>query len=213
MNVKLNTENEFFLTIDNKKSSFLELDEKLNDIIEERKIDIMEYSIANQYLRAVIKKDKYEYHILEKPSGINKIYCIGEDNRRKSLKFNMPYTIMIVKLCYINGVYKKIGDRIYHSNEPVKKDLSNFLWEWGLSNVYDHTYNICWGTSTLPNIDNQTTYQYIDEFFLGIMNNDLLRNKNINWAKMSSEVIHELDIKQLKKLSYKLKDVMNNNNF
>lgn len=213
MNIRLNTDSENFLTINNEKASFLDLDENLNNIIQEKKLDIMEYSISNHYLRAIIKKDKYEYHILEKPAGINKIYCIGGDNRRKTLKFNMPYTIMIVKLCYINGIYKKIGDRLYHSNEPVKKDLSNFLWEWGLSNVYDHTYNICWGKSELPNIDNQTTYQYVDEFFLGIMNNDLLRNKNINWAKMSPDIVHELNLKDLKKLHFKLNDVVGSNSF
>lgn len=213
MHIKLNTENENFLTIDGQRANFLMLDEKMNFVISERKIDVTEYTISNQYLRAVIKTEKYEYHILEKPSGINRIYCIGGDNRRKPLKFDMPYTIMIVKLRYINGVYKKIGDRLYHSNEPVKKDLSNALWEWGLSNVYDNTYNICWGNTKLPNIDNQTTYQYVDEFFLGIMNNDLLRNKNINWATMSTDVVHKLDIKQLKKLPYKLNSVIASDTF
>lgn len=213
MNIRLDTERIKFLTVDGKASDYSELDSKLIEIIEGKNIDVMEYSIKNKYLRMIIKTEKYEYHILEKPSGINNIHCVGADKGKKTLKIDMPYTIMIVKLRYSNGVYAKMGDKIFHSNEPVKKDLSNFLWEWGLSNVYEGTFNICWGESKLPEIDNQTTYQYIDEFFLGIKNNDLLKNKNINWSKMSTDVVHKLDIRELKRLSYRLKDVIGINGF
>lgn len=221
MNIKFDTEKLNILKIDDRQSSYKELDCILNDIVTERNIDVMEYSINNKYLR-VVKKIKglykkkeveFEYHFLEKPAGINKIYCVGENLKKKMVRIDMPYTIMVVKLVYLNGVYVKLGDRLFHSNEPIKKDLSNFLWEWGLSNVYDRTYHICWGKEKLPEIDNQNSYQYIDEFFLGVNNNDLLRNKEINWSKMSTDVVHLLDLRKLNRLPFKLSSVIGLNEF
>lgn len=221
MNLKFDTEKANIITIDDKPLSYIDFDKMIADMIKERNLDVVEYSIKNKYLRAIKKvkgtykkvEVEFEYHFLEKPAGVNKIYCVGGDFKKKMVKIDMPYTVMIVKLLYMNGVYIKLGDKLFHSNEPIKKDLSNSLWEWGLSNVYSGTNHICWGKEKLPEIDNQNSYQYIDEFFLGVNNNDLLRNKEINWATMSTEEIHKLDIKKLKRLPYKLKDVVGSNDF
>lgn len=221
MHIRFDTDCINFLTVNDKPTFYKDFDGLMADVINERKIDVMEYSINNKYLRAIKKckgvhqkkEVEFEYHFLEKPAGVNKIYCVGSNLKKKMVKIDMPYTVMVVKLLYMNGVYLKLGDRLFHTNEPIKKDLSNFLWEWGLSNVYDGTYHICWGKEKLPAIDNQNSYQYIDEFFLGVNNNDLLRNKEINWAKMSTDVVHTLDIKKLKRLPYRLNSVIGINEF
>ena len=221
MNIKFDTESMNFLTIDNERASSLELEELFSTVMDKEKINAIEYFIKNRYLRAIQKVSgtykkqtvEFEYHFLEKPAGINKVYCRGKDLKKKTLKIDMPYTVMIVKLLYLNGVYIKMGDKLFHSDTPIKKDFSNSLWEWGLSNVYEGTNHICWGHEKLPEIDIQNSYQYIDEFFLGINNNDLLRNKNINWEEMSPDIVHTLDIRTLKKLPYRLSSVINNNGF
>lgn len=221
MHIKIDDNMVDSVVIDSVSSSCSELDDLMQEIILNRKIDAMEYSIKNPYLRAIKKKKgqykkqtvDFEYHFLEKPSGVNNIYCVGSDMKKKKLKFNMPYTIMVVKILYLNGVYVKIADKVFHSNEPIKKDLSNSLWEWGLSNVYEHTHNICWGREKLPKIDNQNTSQYMDEFFIRVKNKDLLRNKNIDWNKMSSGTVYDLDIKTLKRLPFKLDSVIGKNEF
>lgn len=221
MNIKFDTERANMITVNYLPKSYSEFDNIIAKMIKERELDVVEYTVKNKYLRAIKKvkgfykktEVEFEYHFLEKPAGINKIYCVGANFKKKMVKIDMPYTVMIVKLLYLNGVYIKIGDKLFHSNEPIKKDLSNSLWEWGLANVYSGTNHICWGKEKLPEIDNQNSYQYIDEFFLGINNNDLLRNKDIDWATMSTDTVHKLDIKRLKKLHYKLSDVVGSNDF
>lgn len=212
MNIQINTESIDFLKIDGVPSSFAELDSIINNIIVETGINLKEYTVSNKYLRAIVKKDDYEYHILEKAKGVNNIHYVGVDMKKHTVQFDMPYTIMLIKFKYVNGNYIKQADRIFHSNEPVKKDLSNSLWRWGLSNVYDSNY-ICWGKEKMPDIDKENSYQYIDEFFLGVKNNDLIRNKNLNWANINDSKLYTLNLDDLTKMNYQLKDVIGSINF
>lgn len=206
MDILFDTESVNYIMLDGKKSNFESLDEKLSSLVKSKGLDIQEYSLSNKYLRAIVKRNGFEYHILEKAKGVNNILCVGSDMKKKSVKIDMPYTILIVKLVYLNGKYIKKGDRIFHSDTPVKKDLSNSLWRWGLSNVYDSHY-ICWGKEKLPDIDNSETYRYIDEFFLGVKNNDLLKNPEINWAEMDSETVYTVSLSRLPKLHFNLNEV------
>lgn len=199
-----------FVVLDGKTTDFATLDDKLLEIITEQNIDINEYSISNKYLRAIVKKKGYEYHVLEKACGVTPIYCIEEKKgQRVELKMDLPYTIMVVKLKYLNGEYTRISERIFHSNVPVDKNLSNSLWRWHFTNVYD-SYNICWGNGeALPKVDTQTSYKLIDEFFLASKNNDLQHVRNFRWSDFSPSEIHKVDIKKLNKLPYTLTEAIN----
>ena len=212
INVHLDTLAAEPIKIDGKISSFNDFDSIIQDIIVAKNIDIKEYSITNKYLRVIRKVGDYEYHFLEKPAGIHNIYCRDSDLRKKTLKIDMPYTIMVIKMQCINGKYIKKADRIFHSDGPIKKDLSNDLWRWGLSNVYDQHY-ICWGKEKMPDIDNQISFQYMDEFFLGIKNNDLIRNSKIKWESMSSDTVHKLTLNDTPKLNFKLSEIFGINDF
>ena len=212
MNIVFDTTRTDYLKVDEKKCTLSDFDKIMNDVIKDKNIDICEYSISNKYLRAIVKENGYEYHILEKPAGLTNIYCIGADHKKKTLQFNMPYTVMIIKLKYYNGKYYTKGDRIFHTDTPVKKDLSNRLWKWGLSNVYKDNY-ICWGNDKGPDVDSQTTFNCMDEFFLRIKNNDLLENKDIDWKAMSSDKVYNLSLDKIEKLPYKLNSVIGSNTF
>lgn len=149
---------------------------------------------SSKALRYIIPKGRFFYHVLEKPKGIYPIYCRISTGHKKIINFNFNvYTIMILKFAYSNNKYTMVANRVVHSNEPVKKNLSNRLYEWKLSNVHTEG-SICWGdtrNNALPEVDEDTSYKLLDEFFLSSKNNDLFSPKR--WEDFDENTLYTIN--------------------
>lgn len=209
---------EFLLELDDEKvDSFKfnnevrpisDLDIIIQDLAIERGIEIKKIKISNKYLRQVIKRGDEIYHILEKPAGIYNMDCRDYNGEIKTITLNIPNTVMIVKMTYKNGKYIRRTELIFHTEEPVKQDLSNKIYAWGVSNVYED-FRICWGQGKLPNIDNNSSYFLLDEFFGSIKNRDLIQNKNLNWEKMQPGIVYDINLKDVKQHNRTIQDLLN----
>lgn len=205
--LELDTEKIEGLKVNGEKTSVVELDEIMQQLAYEMGLEIKRMKISNKYLRSIIKKGNDVYHILEKPAGLYNMDCRGRDGEIKTVKLHLPNTVMVVKLTYTNGKYVSRGERLFHTAEPVKEDLSNTVYEWGASNVYQD-FKICWGSGKLPHVDNNTSHKLMDEFYGSIKNNDLLRNKKINWTTMDTTTEYTVNLSDVKKHALTIREIV-----
>lgn len=185
-----------------------ELDIMIQDLAVKRGIEIKKIKISNKYLRMVVKNGESIYHILEKPAGIYNMDCRDYDGEIKTITLKLPNTVMIVGMTYKNGKYVRRNEMLFHTAEPVKQDLSNKIYSWGVSNVYTD-FRICWGQGKLPDIDNNSSYFLMDEFFGSIKNKDLIQNKKVNWEKMQPGIVYEIDLQDVKQHNRNIQDLLN----
>lgn len=206
--LELDTEKVDGLKINGETTSIGEFDLIMQQLAFERNLEVKKMKISNKYLRSIIRRGDDIYHILEKPAGLYNMDCRAIDGGIKTVKLHLPNTVMVVRLTYTNGKYISRGERLFHTAEPVKEDLSNTVYEWGASNVYPN-FNICWGSGKLPHVDNNTSHKLMDEFFGSIKNNDLLRNKKIDWARMDTTTEYRVELADVKKHTMTIKEIVN----
>lgn len=208
--IYMDTEDTMPFKINGVPSSMDDFDGIMQTLSAKRNIDLKKIRVENKYLRKIIKKDKDIFHVLESPKGVYPIDCRDGDGSVKTVKVKFPNIVMVLRFSYMNGKYIKRADRIFHTAEPVNKELSNVIYHWGASNVYEDM-NICWGNSIIPQVDNNTSYQILDEFLLATKNKDLIRNKKIDWSKMNTEDIYEVELSDVRKTNVTIMELIENN--